>query len=72
MSRKKHSFMRLDPAQNDIPLATVKKNPLKQIFSTPAGQEKRGFLSPIFVGTKQAFNIDNSLFLHPINTTDVY
>src|SRR5215204_4690017 len=49
--------MRLDPAQHDMPLATVKKNPSQQVFPTEAGQEKRGFPSPIVVGTKGVFSV---------------
>ena len=31
------------PPQNDLPIASVKKNPLQHIFLTEAGKEKRVF-----------------------------
>jgi len=48
----KRPFSRLYPAQIDLPVATVKKNPLKQLLSTYTGKEKRVYPSPVFVGTK--------------------
>jgi hypothetical protein len=30
---KTQPFSRLDPSQNDLPVDTVKKNPLSQLFS---------------------------------------
>ena len=39
-------FLRLYPSQNDLPVATVKKNPLKQLFPTQTGEKKRGYPSP--------------------------
>jgi hypothetical protein len=36
-------FLRLSRAQNALPVDTVKKNPLKPLFSTEAGKEKRGY-----------------------------
>jgi hypothetical protein len=44
----KARFLRLYPAQSDIPVSVVKKNPLKQIFLTKKG------------GEKGVFNADNS------------
>jgi hypothetical protein len=35
--------LRLYPAQSDIPVSVVKKNPLKQIFLTKKGGEKGAF-----------------------------
>jgi hypothetical protein len=34
------------PSQNTLPVAPVKKNPLKRLFSTEAGEEKRGYPPP--------------------------
>jgi hypothetical protein len=53
-------FSRLYPAQIDLPVATVKKNPLNQLNSTYSGKEKRGYPSPEGGKGKGAFNIDNS------------
>jgi hypothetical protein len=39
----KARFLRLYPAQSDIPVSVVKKNPLKQIFLTKKGGEKGAF-----------------------------
>jgi hypothetical protein len=39
----KARFLRLYPAQSDIPVSAVKKNPLKQIFLTKKGGEKGAF-----------------------------
>jgi hypothetical protein len=36
-------FLRLSPAQSDIPVSVVKKNPSKQIFLTKKGGEKGVF-----------------------------
>jgi hypothetical protein len=38
----------------------VKKNPLKRLFLTQTGGEKRGYPSTNPGGAKWAFNIDNS------------
>jgi hypothetical protein len=35
-------FLRLYPAQSDIPVSIVKKNPSKQIFLTKNGRGKMG------------------------------
>src|SRR5438067_4400758 len=39
----KARFLRLYPAQSDIPVSAVKKNPLKQILLTKKGGEKGAF-----------------------------
>jgi hypothetical protein len=39
---------------------SVRENPLHQVFSTEAAEEKRGYASPILVSIKWPFNIDNA------------
>jgi hypothetical protein len=51
-------FSRLYPSQNDLPVDTVKKNPLKRLFLTGAGEEKQGYPSTEFVCGKGVFNLD--------------
>jgi len=49
----------LETAYNDFPVDIVKKNPLKHLFSTQAGKEKRAFfwifvLPVAFIGHSKA------------------
>jgi hypothetical protein len=46
----KARFLRLYPAQSDIPVRVVKKNPSKQIFLTKKGGEK-GVFPPSKIGS---------------------
>jgi hypothetical protein len=54
---KTQPFSRLYPSQNDLLVDTVKKNPLKQLFPTELGEEKRGYPPPKDGRGKRAFNI---------------
>jgi hypothetical protein len=46
-------------SRNDLPVVTVKKNPLQHLFSTQVGEEKQGYPSSENGGGKGAFNLDN-------------
>jgi hypothetical protein len=51
------AFFETLPFTNDLLADAVKKNPLKQIFSTQAGKEKRGYPPPQSVGEKWVFSV---------------